>query len=54
MQLYLGFRDILPEASVWERLDADQRAVVIQALSRLMVKITKQEPREENRNAGRE
>ena len=53
MQLYLGFRDI-PEASVWERLDATQRAAVIQALSQLMVKMTKQEPKEENRDAGHE
>jgi hypothetical protein len=53
MQLYLGFRDI-PEASVWERLDADQRAAVVHALSRLMVKVTKREPTEEDRNAGHE
>lgn len=53
MQLYLGFQDI-PEASVWERLDADQQEAVIQALSRLMVKITKREPTEEDRNAGHE
>lgn len=51
MQLYLGFREI-PEASVWERLDADQQAALIQALSRLIVKMSKQEPKRENHNDG--
>ena len=53
MQLYLGFRDI-PVASVWEKLDAGQRAAVIETLSRLIVRMTTQEPKEENRNAGHE
>jgi predicted Fe-S protein YdhL (DUF1289 family) len=53
MQLYLGFRDI-PEAGVWERLDPDQQAAVIRALSQLMVNMAKQEPKEESRNAGHE
>ena len=53
MQLDLSFRDI-PAANVWERLDAKQRTAVIQALSQLMVKMTKQEPKEENRNVGHE
>jgi predicted Fe-S protein YdhL (DUF1289 family) len=53
MQLYLGFRGI-PEANVWERLDDGQRAAVIQALSRLMVKIINPAPKEENRNDGHE
>ena len=53
MQLYLGFQDI-PEASVWERLDDDRRVAVVQALSRLTVKITKREPTEEDCNAGHE
>ena len=35
MQLYLGFRDI-PEANVWERLDATQRAAVIPAAAKLL------------------
>ena len=52
MQLYLGFRDI-PEANVWEQLDAGQRAAVVRALSQLMVKMTKQEPKE-SPNAGHE
>ena len=38
MQLYLGFRDIsVPEACVWEQLSDQQRGIVIQVLTRLML-----------------
>jgi predicted Fe-S protein YdhL (DUF1289 family) len=39
---------------VWEQLDTGQRAAVIQALSQLMVKMTRQEPKEESHHVGHE
>ena len=39
MQLNLNFLDrLLPEARVWDALEDEQRAVVIDALARLFVK----------------
>lgn len=45
MQLNLNFLDrLLPEASVWDGLEDEQRAVVIDALARLLVKATVARP----------
>ena len=39
MQLRLTFLDVpVPEARVWDALEDDQRAVVIEVLARLFVK----------------
>jgi hypothetical protein len=39
VQLHLTFLDVpVPEASVWDALEDDQRAVVIEVLARLLVK----------------
>ena len=53
MQLDLGFHD-RPEASLWERLESEQRVVILQALTRLMIKVTKKNVKEENADAGHE
>ena len=53
MQLDLGFLD-RPEANVWDALDNEQRAVVLRALVRLMIKADKKNPQEENDNAGQQ
>jgi hypothetical protein len=48
VQLNLNFLDrLLPEASVWDGLEDEQRAVVIDALARLLVKATVARPLEE-------
>jgi hypothetical protein len=48
VQLNLNFLDrLLPEASVWDALEDEQRAVVIDALARLFVKATVALPLEE-------
>jgi len=39
VQMRLSFLDLpVPEASVWDALEDDQRAVVIEVLARLLVK----------------
>jgi hypothetical protein len=51
VQLNLNFLDRpLPEASVWDALEDEQRAVVIDALARLFVKATVALPLEEGPN----
>jgi phenylpyruvate tautomerase PptA (4-oxalocrotonate tautomerase family) len=40
-QLNLNFTDIpIPETCLWEQLDADQKRIVIETLTRLLVKAT--------------
>ena len=40
-QLNLNFNDIpIPETHLWEQFDDEQRRVLIEALSRLLVKAT--------------
>jgi len=53
MQLDLGFHE-RPEARVWERLDNQQRVAAVQALTRLILKASKNNAKEDNGNAGHE
>jgi predicted Fe-S protein YdhL (DUF1289 family) len=53
-QLNLNFLDIpIPETCLWEQFDDEQKQLVIETLTRLLVKLTQannhQEPRQEKR-----
>jgi hypothetical protein len=47
-QLNLNFNDIpIPETHLWEQFDDEQRRVVIETLSRLVIKATRDSQQEE-------
>jgi phenylpyruvate tautomerase PptA (4-oxalocrotonate tautomerase family) len=47
-QLNLNFIDIpIPETCLWEQLDDEQKRIVIKALTRLLVKATRNEHQEQ-------
>jgi phenylpyruvate tautomerase PptA (4-oxalocrotonate tautomerase family) len=47
-QLNLNFIDIpIPETRLWEQLDDEQKRIVIETLTRLLVKATRDEPQEQ-------
>ena len=47
-QLILNFIDIpIPETCLWEKLDDEQKRIVIETLTRLLVKATRNEHQEQ-------
>lgn len=49
VQLYLQFLEIpVPDTYVWERLNPEQQAVVVETLVRLMVKAAVLDPKEDD------
>jgi len=47
-QLNLNFNDIpVPETHLWEQFDDEQKRIVIETLTRLLVKATRDEHREQ-------
>lgn len=47
-QLHLNFTDIpIPETCLWEQLDDEQKRIVIEALARLLVQATRDQPQEQ-------
>ena len=47
-QLHLNFLDIpIPETCLWEQLDDEQKQSVIETLTRLLVKATRDEHQEQ-------
>ena len=47
-QLNLNFDDLpIPEAHLWEQFDDEQKRLVIEILSRLLVQATRNRPREQ-------
>ena len=52
MQLYLSFLDIpVPESHIWERLSEQQKAIVIETISRILTKAATTTNTQEQENA---
>ena len=53
MQIQMSFMDELPipRTSVWEQLDDEQKAIVIESLARLVAKMMLSESNQEPNNA---
>ena len=50
-QLNLNFNDIpIPETQLWEQFDDEQRRLIVEVLSRLLVKATGDRSQEEQTN----
>jgi len=47
-QLNLNFNDIpIPEMHLWEQFDDQQKRIIIEIVSRLLVKATRRQPQEQ-------